>query len=267
MSRIASLGMYDFEGLHAANDSLWRAIARRLRDGGIGQVPDALDRMRPLDEIWSDPNLLLAQACGYPLVTRFQDRLRYVATPRYRAVGCDGVSHRSRIVVRIDEPAQTLSECRGRKLAINDRASNTGMNLLRASVTPIACRKPFFGAVIETGAHAASVEAVAAGEADIAAIDNVTFAHLEIQMPAVIARLRTLGWTVRSPCPPFVTAASASDRTVTLLRRAIRGAIEDERPAADLLLLDRVDTAGAGRYDRLKRLEADARRNGYPDLV
>lgn len=267
MSRIASLGMYDFEGLQAANDDLWRAIARRLYDQGIGPVPDVLDRTRPLDEIWADPNLLLAQACGYPLVTRFQDRLRYVATPRYRATGCDGVTHRSRIVVRADDPAQTLGECRGHRLAINDRGSNTGMNLLRVSVTPIARRKPFFGSVIETGAHAVSAAAIAAGEADIAAIDNVTFAHLEREAPAITARLRTLGWTVRSPSPPFVTASSASDRAVTLLRRAIRGAIEDERPSADLLLLDRIDTVDIGRYGRLKRLEADAQRNGYPELV
>lgn len=267
MSRVASLGMYDFEGLHAANDSLWRAVARRLRDRGIEQLPDALDRARPLDEIWADPDLLLAQACGYPLVTRFQDRLRYVATPRYRAVGCDGVTHRSRIIVRLDDPAQTLGECLGRRLAINDRGSNTGMNLLRVSVAPIAHRKPFFGAVIETGAHAESARAVAAGEADVAAIDNVTFAHLETEAPAVTTRLRTLGWTGRSPSPPFVTAASASDRTVTLLRRAIRSAIEDERDAADVLLLDRIDTVGIDRYGRLKRLEASARRNGYPDLV
>lgn len=267
MSAIASLGMYDSQGLHAANDQLWAAIARQLGKQGLGNVPDRLDRDRPLDEIWSDPDLLLAQTCGYPLVTRFAGRLRYVATPRYRAIGCEGITHRSRIVVRHDDPGIALGDYQGRRLAINDRGSNTGMNLLRAMIAPIARGQPFFADVSETGSHAASAHAVAIGMADLAAIDAVTFAHLQREKPAITGSLRTLAWTAPSPGLPFVTAVTGSDAVVRKLRKAIRAAIVDEPWAANRLLLDGIENVGAGRYDAIGKLEAASHRRGYPELA
>ena len=265
--RIASLGMYDSEALQSANDRLWAAIAGHLHAAGLDRVPDRLDRSRALEDIWDDPELLLAQTCGYPLMTRWQGRLRYVATPCYRAPGCDGARHSSRIVVRHDDEAETLAGLRGRRLALNDRHSNTGMNLLRAIVAPLADAGRFFGTVIETGSHAASARAVADGNADIAAIDTVTFAHLDRAAPDVTRRLRTLGWTAGTPGLPFVTAVTASAGTIRALRHAIGLAIQDERAAADQLLLDRIERIGLRAYDRVKTLEIRSVRMGFPVLA
>ena len=50
------------------------------------------------------------------------------------------------------------------------------MNLFRAAIAPLAGGRPFFSEVIVTGSHAASLEAVADGNAPgLAAIDCVTF--------------------------------------------------------------------------------------------
>lgn len=266
-ARIASLGMYDSGPLQGANDRLWTAIAGHLRAAGLDRIPDDLDRSRPLADIWDDPDLLLAQTCGYPLMTRWRGRLRYIATPCYRAPGCDGVAHRSRIVVRADEEAETLAAFRGRRVALNDRHSNTGMNLLRALIAPLAEAGAFFGAVIETGSHAASARAVAEGTADIAAIDTVTFAHLDREAPAVTRTLRTLSWTAATPGLPFVTAPTTSTGIVQMLRRAISSAIEEQRDAADRLLLDRIERVGLRRYHSVTTLEARSRRAGYPALA
>jgi ABC-type phosphate/phosphonate transport system substrate-binding protein len=222
MRRIASLGMYDSPELHDANDALWSAIAVHLRAAGIRDVPDRLDRTRPPDEIWGDPDLLLAQACGYPLATQWRDRLRYVATPRYAAAGCEGATHRSRLVVRQDDAAIALPALRGRRVAVNAADSNTGMNLLRALVAPLATDGRFFGSIVRTGSHHASAQAVASGEADIAALDCVTFAHLERAEPTLARALRTLAWSAPSPGLPLVTAATTSDADLRILRRAVR---------------------------------------------
>ena len=95
MTGLAGLPMYDFGRLAAANDALWQAIAARLTAAGLGAVPAQLDRSLPLDRLWQDPRLLLAQTCGYPLMTSLLGRVRLVATPRYRAFGCDGSAHGS----------------------------------------------------------------------------------------------------------------------------------------------------------------------------
>jgi ABC-type phosphate/phosphonate transport system substrate-binding protein len=267
MARVASLGMYDAPGARAANDSLWQGIASRLTAAGVEGVPDTLDRSRSLDEIWADPDLLLAQTCGYPLVTQWKGKLQYLTTPRYRAPGTEGASHCSLIVVRKDDPGQTLNDFRGRTAAINGRGSNTGMNLPRALLAPLANGRAFFTEVIETGSHGGSAVAVAEGRADLAAIDAVTFAHLERDVPEVTAALRTLATTASCPSLPFVTSLTTPRRVVRLLRDAISQTIEDDREAAGSLFLDGAERIGIRRYQVLATMEARARRRGYPVLA
>lgn len=268
-ARTASLGMYDHPGVRDANDALWAAIAARLRAAGLDRVPDALDRRRSLEDIWDDPDLLLAQTCGYPLTTRWAGRLRYVATPRYTVAGCTGTLHRSRLVVRDDDPAETLAAVRGRRAAINDRQSNSGMNLLRAAVARHARRQTFFATVVETGSHAHSARLVASGGADIAAIDAVSFAHLERHEPATTTRLRTLGWTDESPGLPLVAARGTSPRTLALLRRTLREVAADDTLAAarEKLFIQNFEIIHPTRYRAILSLENKAIRAGYPVLA
>ena len=268
-ARVASLGMYDGSLLRDANDALWRSIAERLAVRGIADVPAMLDRDRSLDAIWSDPDLLLAQCCGYPLVTRYRGRLRYVATPSYSAPGCVGASYRSRLIVRADEPAEHLGGLRGRRAAINERQSNSGMNLFRAAVAPLARGAPFFAEVIETGSHAGSLRAVAEGRADVAAIDAVSFVHIVCGEPSLAMRVRTLGWTDPSPGLPFVTSI-ATPRGIVRLLRIVLGEVArsaELQPARDTLLLEGIERLPAGAYRRVSRIEQAADRLGYSALA
>jgi len=267
--RVASLGMYDRPEVQAANDRLWAAIAARLVAQRVERVPDRLDRWRSLADVWDDSDLLLAQCCGYPLVTAWRGRLRYVATPLYDVAGCEGSDHRSRIVVRHDDPGETLSDFRGRRAAINEPDSNTGTNLFRAAVAPIAGGQRFFATVTATGSHAASARLIAAGGADIAAIDTVSFALIERHEPRVAANLRTLGWTEAVPGLPLVTSRSTSRRELAALRAALRMVAAD--PAlADIrsaLFIAGVELIRPARYDSIVRIEARAQRARYPELV
>ncbi len=79
---IAALPMYDLPHLQTANNALWRAIAARLTAGGIQDVPQGLSRGIPVADLWQHPKLLLAQSCGYPLVTSLRNAVKVVATPR-----------------------------------------------------------------------------------------------------------------------------------------------------------------------------------------
>ena len=97
--RLAALPMYDLPELRTANDMLWQAIVARLTDAGVDAVPRSLTRNVPLYVLWRDQRLLLAQSCGYPLVRSLQNAVVVVATPRYSALGCEGSSYRSVIVV------------------------------------------------------------------------------------------------------------------------------------------------------------------------
>jgi len=268
MTGLAGLPMYDFGRLAAANDALWQAIAAKLTAAGLDGVPAQLDRSLPIDRLWQDPHLLLAQTCGYPLMTSLQGRVRLVATPRYRAFGCDGSEHGSALVVHARDYTSDLTGLRGRRCAANQPHSNTGMNLLRAAVADLADGKPFFRSLAWTGSHRASLAMVAAGEADLAAIDVVTLAHLARAEPERVNQIRVLGWTEATPGLPLITSIETDDRTIELLRATLFeiAAAPDHAALRDDLLLDGFDLVPETAYRSILALERRATDLGYPHL-
>jgi ABC-type phosphate/phosphonate transport system substrate-binding protein len=255
--------MYDFPELQWATDALWGAIAVR-----VPGAPAGLVRGRALMEVWTDPDLLLGQTCGYPLMTALAGKVRLVAVPRYRAEGCAGVMYRSAMVVRADDTAACLADLRGRRCAVNGVDSNSGMNVLRAAVAPLAVGGWFFGDVVMTGSHAASVDAMASGHADVAAIDCVTWAHLQRVRPAAVAGLRVLAWSAATPSLPLITSAGTGAEHCDALARALNDVAADRTlaPVLSALLIDGFETLPLRDYDAVVALEELAVGLGYPVL-
>jgi ABC-type phosphate/phosphonate transport system substrate-binding protein len=266
---IAALPMYDFPELQADNDALWAALAESLTAAGIAGVPAGLTRGRRHFDLWRDPNLLLAQACEYPLATDYPGAVQLVATPRYTAKGCAGAFYRSAIVVRRYQPAGTLADMRGLRCVINEWSSNSGMNLLRASVAPLAAGAEFFESVDLSGSHRRSIEMVADGEADLAAIDCVSWAHLQRLAPERTGALRVLAWTDPSPSLPFVTAAGTDAKTLRALRAAL-GDVAADPALGDVLarlFLSGFDFAPDQNFTQVLRLADQAAQLHYPELA
>ena len=267
--RVAVLPMYDLPELRSATDALWSAIAVRLRSLGV-EAPGALTRAPNLEGSWADPGLLLGQTCGYPLVTVLRGRVALLATPRYAAPGCEGTLYRSAVIVRDDAQAASLSDLRGCVCAVNDAASNSGMNVLRAEIARVAQHTPrFFGNVVNTGSHATSVEAVAHGHADVAAIDCVTWAHLQRLRPALTRSLRRLAWTVATPGLPLITSVLTKDAERDALVQVLHDVANDPVLAGVRaeLLLDGFETVGLDDYDAIMNLQTTARLAGYAELL
>lgn len=266
---IASLAMYDQPWLQAANDRLWSAVASCLRSQGTADVPEHLTRDVDLDDVWRSPRLLLGQTCGYPLMSELRETVQLVATPHYRAEGCNGVQHRSAIIVRADDPVSTLPELRGRRLGVNNFRSNSGMNLLRAAVAPYAGAKPFFGRVILTGSHARSYVGVLSGKIDVAAIDAVTLEHLRRRYPGRADAVRVLAWTAPSPGLPLVTAAGTSPETIAALRSALASVAADPalRDILDSLLIAGFEMLSLEDYEPVLSLEQASIAQRYPELT
>ena len=265
---LAALPMYDPPELQEANDALWAALRQRLEERGV-VAPPGLTRTSDLDALWSSSDLLIAQTCGYPLATRLRDQVRLVLTPRYRAQGCDGPFHRAAVVVRKSAGARSLPDLKGGRLALNGPESNTGMNLLRAEIAPIACGQPFFSAVVKTGSHAQSAAAVAEGRADLASLDCVTWALLQRLQPALAAELTVLAWTPRSPGLPLVTSRLTSHAAYAALQAALGEVIDDPTlaNARRELLLEGFEPLSSSYYTGLLHYEQMAADLGYPRLI
>jgi ABC-type phosphate/phosphonate transport system substrate-binding protein len=257
--------------MYAVDDTavraLWIALRAAMRDAGLTDVPDELTDPADLMAHWSDPALLLSQTCGFPFATRLRGTVRYVCTPRFRVPGCEGASYRSAIVVRDDEPAQHLGQLRGRRAAYNSRDSHSGYNAFRLAVAPYAQAGRFFSAVIETGSHRASLNAVRERLADVAAIDAVTLALVAAERSSELKGLRTLGFTEAAAGLPLVTGRRTDDDRLDRLRRACAAACDPTRTAAGPMLLDGVAVLDDSAYDALKSMQSQAEALGYPELA
>ena len=268
--RLASLAMYrDPPVIAEATRALWVYVRDKLRAAGLADVPERLDEEIAHDAAWRDPRLLLAQTCGYPLATELAGRVRMVATPVYVHPGCEGALNGSFVIVRADAAASSLAEGRGGVASINDRGSNSGMNLLRHAVAPHAGGGSFFASVVLSGSHRASLDLVARGKADVAAIDCVTFGNLARFAPDMVAGVRILAETAKTPGLPLITEAAASDEAVATLRAALYDLSRDPAAAAlrGTLGLSGFEVLPESIYDAVLAIERDALALGYPVLI
>jgi len=256
------------EPVAQATEALWGFLRDVLRSKGVEQVPDALDRQTLYSAAWLQPELLLAQTCGFPFAKTLRGRVRLVATPCYDLPGCDGPRMCSFVIARRDEGISSLEDLRGKRAAINSQDSNSGMNLFRAAIAPIADGRSFFDWVIETGGHAASIVAVGEGRADCAAIDCVTYGHLQRLAPERLADIIVVARTPSGPGLPFITHGSASDQDVEVLRDALAAAMSepDLADARGVLALTGFSVLADADYDALLALETEAESLAYPQL-
>jgi ABC-type phosphate/phosphonate transport system substrate-binding protein len=265
----ASLPMYDLPELSSATDAWWRGLARSLRKAGLADVPDHLRRDATMQELWGDPALMFTQTCGFPLVHGFKGVVQPIATPAYGAEGCAGTSYRSALVVRADQPALELGELRGRRCAVNSRDSQSGFNALRHAVAPLSQGQRFFSEILLTGGHRPSLEAVAAGRADIAAIDCVTYALHKRSSPALTEPLKVLAWTEPAPGLPYATRISVDSETLARLREGLMEALAapDLASAREALLLVDAEVLPIEAYEQVLAMESAALNMGCSDLA
>jgi len=255
---VAALTMYvEPVEVRDAYRQLAEAVALRL-GATLEPAPEELPAL------WTHPELLLAQTCGYPWATRLRGQVRLVAAPRYIFDGCVDAEHCAFILVSETLDASSLADLRGKRVALNGLDSNTGMNLLRHAVAPLAERGRFFGEVIVSESHANSLALLQQGHADVAAVDAVTYGYLQRAEPERVAGLRLLQRTRLSPTLPFITAASRSDAEVEALRAALGDSLAADPALAAILALAGFAAVDEATYLPLLDWRREAVEQGYP---
>jgi ABC-type phosphate/phosphonate transport system substrate-binding protein len=218
-----------------AVDAFWAALAALLRaDVAYAgyDIPNELSRPFDIHAQWLERDLLLSQACGYPLVTMLKDKVQLVGTFSYDAVGVQGIYCRSQLICRAEDSRQTLAEFAGSTVAFNDTISQSGYNALRALVASNTTLRPFFGKSLQTSAHYRSIDAVLNSEADIAAIDPVSWAHWQRSNPERRVQLRVFEQTQPYPGLPLISALQTPPTLLEAMRRAFHTLAHDAAYAA-----------------------------------
>lgn len=204
-----------------------------------------------LPEFWRRPDLLVSQTCGYPYVTQLRGQVQLLATPAYDFAGCAGSDYSSVLITGAGSGIASLADARGRVAAINDAHSNSGMHALQRAVAPLAAGGPFFGRIEWSGSHAASVELVATGAADIAAIDCVTYGYLAHAYPERLRNVAVLGYSAPSPGLPLIAGRQVPPALLARLRGALLAPGARMRAAMDALHIRCFEYLDDAAYDRI----------------
>ena len=220
---IATLPMYDRPETRAANDRFYTLFRESL-----SKSPPELSR----DEThWLNPDLLLSQTCSLPYRAILHNDVRLVATPVHD-LPCPAGYYYSVLIARADDDRRDLADYHQSTLAINSPVSQSGWG----AMDQVARQKDVsFERVIETGSHQKSAEAVAEGDADIAAIDAVCWTMIT-RWDAFAPNLRVIDETPPSPALPYITAVQNNPAPLQdALLTAVRGLSEEDRQTLCLI--------------------------------
>ncbi len=250
-SAVATLSMYDWPETSYAMDRLWDGICAELLDRGI-DAPVALNRQEHPVRLWSKPELIIGQTCGWPYANYLREQVVPFARFAYDLHDCEPGNYNSVYIGNSDEDADHLADPQSfdfiEKLAINGDDSQSGFHVF-AEITG----KPSEESIpkekrILTGAHRNSVAAVASGEANVAAIDAVAFELAKRYDTEAVSNIVVLGNSRSKPGLPLITS-KANAHLVPELTQAVKSAVDNaESSILETLLITGVVDAKEDDY-------------------
>ena len=120
-----------------------------------------------------------------------------------------------------------LDLIRGKRFAYNSLDSMSGIIALTRDLEAAGESLAIFSERIETGAHRASIVAVAEGRADVCAVDCRSWHLAQLHEPRA-ADVVVVGWTARRKGLPYITSLHTPPEIVAKLRS--RACAPDSRP-------------------------------------
>ena len=225
-----------------------------------------------------EPGLWFGHTCGYPLMTRLKDYVSPFCVPLFDVPGTDGPGtdspgtdsrfYSSRFIVAADSDIDSIEASRGCVAVMNNPDSNSGMNVLRHAVAEGSDSEQFFASVVTSGGHLHSLEAVASGAADIAAIDCVSYQLIADWRPQLCADIRIIGDSVKTCGLPLVMAHAdiADADTGAMIEHLNQALALCDDVVRSTLHLNGFANVQLDDYRSILEIEQYAIQRGYPEL-
>jgi ABC-type phosphate/phosphonate transport system substrate-binding protein len=203
--------------------------------------------------------------CGWPFVREGAVKTLLAApVPAAEWAGGQPV-YRSDFIVAREAPFRRLEDTFGHRFAFNTETSHSGYNAPRAHLATYASGAPLFRELVgPLVTHTRVVEAVTAGDAEVAAIDSLSLALMRRHAPELADRVRVVDATAACPIPAFVASGLAAEEAARV-REALCGLRASER-GSDLLrdvCLIGFTTVDAMRYAVTQAVERQSVARGY----
>ena len=247
--------MYDWPETANAIDVLWSHIQNQLIQRDI-EAPLALERNIHPVALWSKPDLIIGQTCGWPYANYLKEQVMPFARFHYDLPECPAGHYNSVYIGHDDDDFDHLASPQAfqfvEKIAMNSDDSQSGFHVFSEIAGAPAEEAIAKEKRIVTGAHRNSISAVANGDANLAAIDAVAFELAKHYEPEAVSRIVVLGTSKPKAGLPLITAQE-NQHLAPLLLEAVKHAVE-ETPEDVLrtLLIKGVVSAKPSDYDGFK---------------
>lgn len=207
------MSMYDWPETRKALENFWELIRAELEKSNL-PAPSVLQKADNQMPIWTSPDLVIGQTCGWPYANQLRGHVMPFATFDFGLENCPPGTYQSVFIgkskadERFLENAESLSACP--RIAINGNDSQSGFHVFgEITNLPASASIPQEQRVL-TGAHRNSVRAVAEGVADIAAIDAVAFELAKAYEQDAISSVEVIGYSAPKPGLPLITSLDLS---------------------------------------------------------
>ena len=241
-----------------------RLLGHALRAARLDWPLLDYDAPAPLAALWARDDLGLVMMCGLPFARR-EPKPVLIAAPIPSPARYGGQPvYFSDIVVRADDPAQTLADTFGRVAGITLLDSYSGgvawvNHVLQHSDLGLMAYRKWVGGLI----HARGViQALVDGRIDVGPLDSYSHDLLRLNDPALAAKVRSLASTPARPIPPLVATARIDVSALAALRAALCATATEPalRDSLVALQLSGFAVPQSSDYDLLPPLAALAQR-------
>ena len=259
--RIAVAAMISPEETLGAYQALMDYLATKLRR------PVEIKQRRTYQEVndmLGAGKLDAAILCSGPYVhARRQYGVDLIAVPVING----SPTYRSYIIVPVGSPSAALGDLAGKRFAYTDPLSTSGRlypvyALLKGGHDPAT----FFARTFFTYSHDNSIEAVAEGVADGAAVDSLIYEYLKRTNPSLVARTRVIQQSPPLGAQPVGAPRRGDPALKRDLQRAFLGLDQDPsaRPILQRLGVDRFIAGDDRLYDGIRQMLTLVESAGLP---
>jgi ABC-type phosphate/phosphonate transport system substrate-binding protein len=252
-------------------ESVWRELLQRVaEEADVALEYAPYPAPRPLEDLWSRPDLGAVLMCGYPIAMQLAP-VQPIAAPIPRAPWAAGRAvYRTDLIVREDAPYRQLQDTFGGRAGWTVAHSHSGFNAFRHHLlgyrTPQ--RPTLYREMVGNLVTARNVlDAVRERRIDVGPLDAYWHMLIARHAPEVCEGVRVLTSTALAPMPAFVAAADVPMPTVTRLRTAFTNAATKPwfAQVADPLMLEGFAAATRTAFDPALEWDREAKAAGYAE--
>ncbi len=175
------------------------------------------------DPLLLEDRLDIAFICGLPFVRHYRvapNQLEAIVAPVMQAKRYQNRPvYFSDIIVAANSSLKNLDDLKGKTWCYNDLGSNSGYYLLLYRLIEAGKTNSFLGEAIQSGSHQNSIQLVAEGIVDYAAIDSTVLEQELRNLPAIPLRIiESIG---ACPMPPVVAAQHLGGELIKSVQQAL----------------------------------------------